>query len=250
MGLVKRKNSSGGTQPQYADSTTSTKLLKSDQPKFEQFCQRLRQSPAEVLRQIVNEALIRKEMISRDEQDSEGISQRRIENLMTEQLNPLRQEMQDLKGCLREIAAMMQDLPGTPVPASEEETKAMIERVLIDINQNIIAFSNQIEADHKASIEVVKGMSLGQERAERWSQAAYVLNGHTFSWAEMILDLLARYVVIPQVGAMEPGADAALVMKGELEAGRQRARKKRTNIESRLDLPNDGRIKFLSTPQE
>ncbi|MGH9969577.1 MAG: hypothetical protein ACREBG_17520 [Pyrinomonadaceae bacterium] len=250
MGLVKRKNSSGGTQPQYADSTTSTKLLKSDQAKFEQLCQRLRQSPAEVLRQIVNEALTRQEMLSRDEQDSLGVSQRRIENLMTDQLNPLRQEMQDLKGCLREIAAMMQDLPGTPVAATEEETKAMIERVLIDINQNILAFSNQIGADHKASIELVKGMSLGQDRAERWSQAAYVLNGHTFSWTEMILDLLARYVVIPQVGAMEPGADAALVMKGELEAGRQRARKKRTNIEGRLDLPNDGRIKFLSTPQE
>src|SRR6266545_6527369 len=249
MGLVKRKNSSGGTQPQYADSTTSTKLLKSDQPKFEQLCQRLRQSPAEVLRQIVNEALTRKEMLSRDEQDSEGISQRRIENLMTEQLNPVRQEMQDLKGCLREIAAMMQDLPSTPVATSEEETKAMIERVLIDINQNIIAFSNQIDGGHKQFIELVKGMSLAQDRAERWSQAAYVLNGHTFSWAEVILDLLARFVVIPQVGAMEPGADAALVMKAELEAGRQRARKKRTKLESRLDLPNDGRIKFLSSSQ-
>ncbi|MGH9960752.1 MAG: hypothetical protein ACREBC_27140, partial [Pyrinomonadaceae bacterium] len=127
---------------------------------------------------------------------------------------------------------------------------AVVERVLVDINQNLLAFSSQIDGNHKQFIELVKGMSLVQDRAERWSQAAYVLNGHTFNWAEMILDLLARYVVIPQVGAMEPGADAALVMKAELEAGRQRARKKRTKLESRLDLPNDGRIKFLSTPQE
>src|SRR6266481_6038188 len=98
MGLVKRKNSGGGSQPQYADSTTSTKLFKSDQAKFEQLCQRLQQSPAEVLRQIVSEALIRKELLSRDEQDRDGISRRLIEDTESEQLNALRQEMQDLKG--------------------------------------------------------------------------------------------------------------------------------------------------------
>src|SRR5258707_15397539 len=122
MGLVRRKNSAGGSQPQYADSTTSTKLLKSDQAKFEQLCERLQQSPAEVLRQIVNEALNHKEMLSRDKQDSEGISQRQIEDLMAEQINPLRQEMQDLKGCLKEIASMMRDLPSSSVPATGQET--------------------------------------------------------------------------------------------------------------------------------
>jgi hypothetical protein len=250
MGLVKRKNGLGGSQPQYAESTTSTKLFKSDQAKFEQLCQRQRKGPAEVLRQIVNEALTRKEILSRDEQDSEGISRRLIDDTMAEQLNPLRQEIGDLKGYLQEIASMIRGLPSTPPPASGEKTEAMVERVLLDINQSIITFSDRIEGDHKQFIELVRLMSLAQERAERWSQAAYALNGHTFSWTSTILDLLARFVVIPQVAAMEPDEDAALTMKAEVEACRQEARKKRKQLESKLDLPNDGRIKFLSAPQE
>jgi hypothetical protein len=116
MGLVKRKNSNGGSQPQYADSTTSTKLFKSDQAKFEQLCQRQRKSPAEVLRQLVNEALTRQEMLSRDEPEDQGISRRLIEDVITERLSSLHQEMRDLKGSLQELASMITDPRSIPVP--------------------------------------------------------------------------------------------------------------------------------------
>lgn len=250
MGLVKRKNRNGGSQPQYADSTTSTKLFKNDQAKFEQLCQRQRKGPAEVLRQLVNEALTRQEMLSRDEPGDQGISRRLIEDVITERLSSVHHEMKDLKGCLQELASMITDLPSARVPATGQETEAMVERVLVDINENTLAFSNHIDGHNKEFLRLLREMSVVQDRAERWSHAAYVLNGHTFSWACMILDFLARYVVIPQVGAMEPDEDAALVMKTELEAGLQKARKKRKKLEGRLDLPDDGRIKFLSAPQE
>jgi hypothetical protein len=126
----------------------------------------------------------------------------------------------------------------------------MAQTVLVDFTESMVTHSKQIDVDYKEFIDIVKGISLVQHRAERWSQAAYVLNGHTFTWACMVLDFLTRYVVIPQVGAMEPDADAALVMKTELEAGLQKARKKRKKLESKLDLPDDGRIKFLSAPQD
>lgn len=246
MGLVKRKNSSGGTQPQYADSTTSTKLFKSDQAKFDQLCLRQQKSPAEILRQIVSEALTRQEMLSQDGQNSESVSRRLIEDLMADQLRPFRQELQDLKGCLTEIASMVQASASTPAPEAGEEMTAMVERVLIAINENLTGFSeNQSEF-----FKVLKSASLAQDRAERWSQAAYVLHGHTFNWTFTILDLLTRFVVIPQVGAMEPDADTELVVKEELDAGRQKARKQRATIESKLDLPKDSRVKFLSVPQE
>lgn len=246
MGLVKRKNNSGGTQPQYADSTTSTKLFKSDQAKFDQLCLRQQKSPAEVLRQIVSEALTRQEMLARDEQNSEGVSRRLIEDLMADQLRPFRQDMQDLKGCLKEIASMVQASPSTPAPEAEEEMTAMVERVLIAINENLTGlYQNQSDF-----LKVLKSSSVVQDRTERWSQAAYALNGHTFIWTPMILDLLIRYVVIPQLKVMEPDADAELVVKEELDAGRQKASKQRARLEKKLDIPNDGRVKFLSVPQE
>ncbi|MBC8028528.1 MAG: hypothetical protein H7Z16_00285 [Pyrinomonadaceae bacterium] len=244
MGLVKRKNGLGGSQPQYAESTTSTKLFKSDQAKFEQLCQRQRKVPAEVLRQIVNEALTRQEMLSRDEQHGDGISRRLIEDSVAEQLKPVRQEVQDLKGCLREIASMIRDLPSTPVSAARVEPNVGVEEILVEVNRHLDVFSTHIHAHDKELTRLVKGMAVVQDRAERWGQAAYVLNGHIFSWVYMILDLLGRYVVVPQVGAMEPDADAALLLKDELEAGLQEARKKRKRFESKLDLPDDGRIKF------
>jgi len=249
MGLVKRKNGLGGAHPLYAESTTSTKLFKSDQAKFEQLCQRQQKGPAEVLRQIVNEALTRQEMLSRDEHDTPGINRRLIEDVVEAQISPLRQETQDLKGCLQELASMIRDLPGTAVPPTGEETRVMIENLLVDINKTLVAFSTGIDGHNREFTRLVKEMSGVQDRAEHWSQASYVLNGHIFSWAFIILDLLGRYVVIPQLAAMEPEADAALVLKDELEMGLQDARKKRKRLESKLDLPSDGRVKFLSVPQ-
>lgn len=251
MSLVKRKSSNCGPQPEYADTVTSTKLFKSDQPKFNNLCATLKRSPAEVLRQLVSEALTRRELLSREGSGAEGVSPHLIRSLLANELKPLREEQENLKGCMRELASMVGDL--SPVPtatAANRETHEMVEQVLVQINQALNTILEEIWAIRQCEMKLLGELNGRQKRAESWTQAAYALSGNSYTYAWTILDLLTRYVVVPQIAAIEPGKDAVLEAEDELRAGRAKARHKRRRLERRLNLPRDGKVKFLGEPQD
>jgi hypothetical protein len=103
-----------------------------------------------------------------------------------------------------------------------------------------------IEGRHSSFVRVAQLLYDRQERAERWSQAAYVLAGRSFTSMSALLDLFERYVLVPQLAAMNPQADAVKTAKKEIEASCAAAAAKRKKLERRLRVPKDNKISFLS----
>ena len=136
-----------------------------------------------------------------------------------------------------------------PSTAGPDATFALHHHVK-ETNRCLSEIFHQIEDRYSDSVRIAKALNDRQERAERWSQGAYVLAGHSFNAMSAILDLLQRYVVVPQLKAMDPEADALTIVKTETEASCATATAKRKGLERRLKLPKDGKIKFLSAPHD
>lgn len=243
MSLVNRKKRNGA---ELADATRSANLFKGDDAKVEQLCQRLKKSPAEVIRQLVSEALIHRELSTRESEAAVGINQQAIDGLLSERLRPVLQELHDLKGCMRELGSTT----GDQQPSTTPQAHVIAEQLLKELNTRLYAIYDQIEAHHSKFIEVAQILHRRTECAERWSQGAYALNGNTFTWMWAMLDLLQRYVVVPQLNAMDPEADALKIVETEIEASCAVATKKRNRLERRLKVPKDAKVKFLSAPHE
>jgi hypothetical protein len=248
MGLVKRKKSNS---LEYALATRSTKLHKSDDLKFIQLCEGLKKSPAEVLRQLVSEALIHQEVRGRDSEADNGVNRRVFDDVLHEHLQPVRQELGDVKGCLRELASMFSDLQNLPAAKPAEEPA--LNEALTNIDQNLTSIYEQIAASFASFVETARSIERKQDRAEArgqaWAHATYALTGNIFAWNWTILDWLKRYVVIPQIAVMDPQANATLVVEAEIKSIASQARKKRDRIQRRLELPKDEKVEFLSDPQ-
>jgi hypothetical protein len=248
MALVKRRRE-GAAQPELAEGVTSTKLWKGDQEKFSRLCATHKKSPAEMLRLLVNEALTRRELHAQEAGAGEGVSRRLLQDVLSEQLRPLSGEVERLNLYLKEVAAMIADLPVAPAPPPAVSEHAVVANLLGQLNAQLDEFDRIV----RFGIELSSIIKRQNERAESLSQAAYVLGGHTFTWAWTILDLLTRYVAVPQIIAAEPESDAAQAQKivaAEINLLRDRAFTKRRRLERRLNLPKDEKINYLSVPTD
>jgi hypothetical protein len=249
MSLVNRKKRSGA---ELADAARSAQLFKGDDAKVEQLCQKLKKGPAEVVRQLVSEALIQQEIGSREPETGDGLSRRDLADELDEQLRPFRQELADVKGCLRELASMIGDLQNLRAPGVEEDP-ASLNEVLPNIDQNLDLIHQKIVAGFDAFVGLTKLIGERQNRADAraqaWHQATYALIANIFSWNWTLVDWIKRYVVTPHVALMEPTENVAFAVEDEVKATSLEARKRRSNIERRLKLPKDEKVEFLSASQ-
>ena len=173
MSLVNRKKRSGA---ELADAARSAQLFKGDDAKVEQLCQKLKKGPAEVVRQLVSEALIQQEIGSRESEPGDGLSRRDLADQLDEQLRPFRQELADVKGCLRELASMIGDLQNPRAPRVEEDS-ASLNEVLPNIDQNLDLIHKKIVAGFDAFVGLTKLIGERQNRADAraqaWHEATY-----------------------------------------------------------------------------
>jgi hypothetical protein len=250
MSLVNRKKRSGA---ELADTTRSANLFKGDDAKVEELCQRLKKGPSEVIRQLVSEALIQQEMGQRESAANDGVSRRELAEALDENLRPVRQELGDVKGCLRELASMIGDLQNLSIPKVDGGSSDLGE-VLPNIDSNLTLIHEKIAASFDAFVGLTKLIGLKQDRAEArahaWHQATYALIANIFSWNWIVMDWLKRYVVIPQVALIEPREKVPLVVEAEIKTATSEASKRRTAIQRRLKLPKDEKVEFLSEPRE
>jgi hypothetical protein len=249
MSLVNRKKRSGA---ELADTTRSANLFKGDDVKVEDLCRRLKKGPSEVIRQLVSEALIQQQIGQRESASNNGVSRRELAEVLDENLRPVRQELGDVKGCLRELASMIGDLKGLNAPKVEDGSSDLNE-VLPNIDANITLIHEKIKASFDAFVALAKLIGQKQDRAEErahaWHKTTYALIANIFSWNWTVMDWLKRYVVIPQVALMEPREKVILAVEAEVKASTSEATKRRTAIQRRLKLPKDEKVEFLSEPR-
>ena len=138
---------------------------------------------------------------------------------------------------MQELASMRVD--ERPSTATSSSLSAFVEEHLKETNGWLSQIYNHTESRHSDFVRIAQLLHDRQERAERWSQGTYVLAGHSFNSMSALLDLFQRYVLVPQLAAMNPQADAVKVAKTEIEASRAAAVTKRKNVERRLDLPKE-----------
>ena len=217
MSLINRKKRHGGDE--LADATTSTNLYKKDYEKIEQLRKRTNKRHAEYVRDLVRDALIEDKLATRND-SAETNSSVSIDSLLNQRLEPLTQELQDLKGCMQELALRR----GNESVLSLETFDAFIDQ----INKCLGYIHDR------------------QERTERWAEAAYVLAGQSFNAILAFSDLFQRYVLIPQIAALDPQGDAVRLAQREMDASTTKAASRRKNLERRLKLPKNGKVKFLS----
>jgi hypothetical protein len=240
MGLIKRKKRDDA---ELAESTTSANLFKADYEKLEQIRKRGSKTPAPIFREFVHQALIQQELVERQSPAAVAVDSVTIEALLREHLAPILQELQDVKGCMQELASM----PVEPPPTSSGPDAGFAVEHVKETNRCLGEIFHQIEDRHSDFVSIAQLLHDRQERAERWSEAAYVLAGHSFNAIFGLLDLFGRYVLVPQIAAMSPQADAVKIAKTETEASSAAAAAKRKGLERRLKLPKNGKVKFLST---
>jgi hypothetical protein len=240
MGLIKRKKRDN---VELAETTTSTNLFKADFEKLEQMRKRANQKPAPFFRGFVHQALIQQELVERQSPAAVAVDSVAIDALLKEHLAPILQELQDVKGCMQELASMRVEPPST---ASGPDAAFALEHVK-ETNRCLSEIFYQVEDRHSDFVRIAQLLNDRQERSERWSEAAYVLSGHSFNAIFALLDLFGRYVLVPQLAAMNPQADAVKIAKTETEASSAAAAAKRKGLERRLKLPKNGKVKFLST---
>jgi hypothetical protein len=245
MSLINRKKRHDA---ELAEVVSSANLFKGDYAKVEQLRQKHNKKHAEVVRELVNQALIQQELSERHSADETGIDHPAIDALLKEGLAPILQELQDVKGCMQELASVpLKDQSSTTMSGPLAE---FIQEHLKETNRWLSDISDHTEDRHSDFVRIAKLLHDRQERAERWSQAAYVLAGRSFNSMTALLDLFQRYVLVPQLAAMNPQADAVKDAKAETEASCAAAVTKRRSVERKLRLPKDGKIKFLSSPHE
>jgi hypothetical protein len=236
MSLINRKKRHDA---ELAEVVSSANLFKGDYAKVEQLRQKHGKRHAEVVRELVNQALIQQELSERHSADADGIDHPAIDALLKEGLAPILQELRDVKGCMQELALMRVEPPSTDSgPDAAEHVK--------ETNRCLSEIYDQIEGRHSDFVRIAQLLHDRQERAERWSQAAYVLAGRSFNSMTALLDLFQRYVLVPQLAAMNPQEDAVKMAKTETEASCAAAVTKWKSVERKLDHPKDGKIEFLS----
>jgi len=233
MSLIKRKKRSDSEE--LAEATSSTNLYKADHDRIEQLRKKANKKQSEFLRDFVRQALIQDGLSSRQSSDVQTANQPALESLLKDGLAPIFQELVDLKGCMQELALMRANETTSPDPALIQE----INRCLVLIDEN----GAKRHTDFIRNLKIVFDRV---EQVERWSEAAYVLAGHSFNSTLALLDLFRRFVLIPQLAAMDPQCDAAKESVTEIEASTAAAAAKRKNVERRLKLPNNSKVKFLS----
>lgn len=239
MGLIRRKKR---TDVELAEATTSTNLFKADYEKLEQLRKKANKRPAEFIREFVHQALIKQELVERQSSAVVAIDGVATDALLREHLAPILQELQDVKGCMQELALMRTNDPPSPAPAAGE-----VAALIQDMNRCLGLIHDQTDDRHADFVRIAQLLYDRQERTERWSEAAYVLAGHSFNAIFSLLDLFRRYVLVPQVAAMSPEGDAGKIAKAEVEGSTAAAAAKRKGLERRLKLPKNGKVKFLST---
>jgi hypothetical protein len=237
MSLIKRKKRDN---VELAETTTSANLFKADFEKLEQMRKRGTQKPAPFFREFVNRALIQQELSERQSSTSVAIDGVAIDALLKDRLEPILQELQDIKGCMQELALIRTNEP--PSPPATGDVAALIE----DMNRCLGLIHDHTDDRHADFVRIAQLLHDRQERTERWSEAAYVLAGHSFNAIFALLDLFSRYVLVPQVTAMSPQEDALKIAQEDVEASTAAAAAKRKDVERRLELPNNGKVKFLS----
>ncbi len=237
MSLIKRKKRDN---VELAETTTSANLFKADFEKLEQMRKRGSQRPAEFFREFVNRALIQQELSERQSSTSVAIGGVAIDALLKDRLEPILQELQDIKGCMQELALMRPNEPSLPPAAGD------VAALIQDMNRCLGLIQDHTDDRHADFIGIARLTYDRQERTERWSEAAYVLAGHSFNAIFALLDLFRRYVLVPQVAAMSPEDDAVKIAHAEVEASTAAAAAKRKGLERKLKLPKDGKVKFLS----
>ena len=233
MSLIKRKKRDN---VELAETTTSANLFKADFEKLEQMRKRANKRPAPFFREFVNRALIQQELSERQSSTSVAIDGVAIDD----RLEPILQELQDIKGCMQELALIRTNEP--PSPPAAGDVAALIE----DINRCLGLIHDHTDDRHADFVRIAQLLYDRQERTERWSEAAYVLAGHSFNAIFALLDLFSRYVLVPQVAAMSPQEDALKTAQEDVEASTAAAAAKRKDVERRLELPKNGKVKFLS----
>jgi len=237
MSLIKRKKRDN---VKLAETTTSANLFKADFEKLEQMRKRGNQRPAPFFRGFVHQALIQQELSERQSSTSVAIDGVAIDALLKDRLEPILQELQDIKGCMHELALMRTNEP--PSPPAAGDVAALIQ----DMNRCLGLIQDHTDDRHADFVRIARLLYDRQERTERWSEAAYVLAGHSFNAIFALLDLFQRYVLVPQVAAMSPQEDALKIAQEDVEASTAAAAAKRKGLERRLKLPKDGKVKFLS----
>ncbi len=241
MSLINRKKRHDA---ELAEVVSSANLFKGDYTKVEQLRQKHGKRHAEVVRELVNQALIQQELSDRHSADAAGIDHPAIDALLKEGLAPILQELQDVKGCMQELASMsLRDQPST---ATSGPLPEFIQEHLKETNKWLTEIYDHTEDRHSDFVRIANLLHDRQARAERWSQAAYVLAGRSFNSMTALLDLFQRYVLVPQLAAMNPQEDAVKIAKTETEASCAAAVTKWKSVERKLDLPKDGKIEFLS----
>jgi hypothetical protein len=249
MSLVNRKKRSGA---ELAEATRSANLFKGDDAKVEELCKRLKKGPSEVIRQLVSEALIQQELGQRERLPNDGVSRREFAEVLDLNLRPVRQELSDVKGCLRELASMISERQKLGAPKIETGSTDLDE-VLPNIDANIDLIHEKIKASFDAFVALAKSIGEKQDRAEErahaWHKTTYALIANIFSWNWTLMDWLKRYVVIPQIAVMEPTENVIPAVEAELKAATSEATKRRTAIQRKLKLPKDEKVEFLSEPR-
>ena len=233
MSLIKRKKRSDGEE--LAEATSSTNLYKTDYERIDQLRRKANKKPSEFLRDFVRQALIQNELSSRPSSDIQTSNQPALESLLKDNLAPIFQEMEDLKGCMQELALMRPNQASGPDPG-----------LIQDINRCLGLIHSNGESRHADFVRIAQLLYDRMERTERWCEAAYVLAGHSFNTTFALLDVFRRFVLVPQIAAMDPQVDAIQQSSTEVEASTAAASAKRKAVERRLKLPNNGKVKFLS----
>ena len=212
MGLVKRKKAEGSPEAKLADAVVSTKLWKTDQERFDALCKSQGKKAAEMLRLLVNEALTRKELLSREGAGGgQGFSARDLQDEIFNQLKPVRQGLEGLTNYLKEIAMMIGELQSTRASSPPEAGvgQATFNDLLAQIEKYLGDILEKAEINHLSTARLAESVKRKHESLEGLSQANYVLTGHTHTWVWTILDLLTRYIAVPQAVAIEPDGDVA-----------------------------------------
>jgi hypothetical protein len=256
MALVKKIKRDGSSEQELADSVVSTKLWKTDQEQFDRLCKSYGRKPAEMLRVLVNEALTRKELLSREDAGGDhGFSARDLQDEIFNQLKPVRQGLEGLTNYLKEIAQMINELQNTRASSPPEAGvgQTAFNDLLAQIEKHLGDILEKAEINQLSTARLAEAVKQKHESLEGLSQANYVLTGHTHTWVWTILDLLTRYIVMPQAVVMEPDGDVAKArgkVEEEIEKAKGAARRMRQRMEGKLHLPLDSKVKFLSEPRE
>jgi hypothetical protein len=254
MGLVKRGKAAGPSEAEFAETVVSTKLWKADQAKFDELCRSHRKKPAEMLRLLVSQSLTHKELLAREAGGGggrEGVSRAVLHEVVGEQLRPVQQSIEGLKGYLAEIEARLSELPpaGLPPAATGVEGFAAPGDLTGRTDWGPGALASRVEGDADTRAECAT--RLGRERAEKYGQGTYALAARTSARVRAILDLLTRYVAVPQVLAAEQDMDDETALKevaDEIRLEENRGIEERRALERSLRIPRDEKLSALSLP--